>query len=224
MMRGVGATNRIRGLPMLDNKGTVPREPVSGLMEQTPADDRRAGKRHIAVFRVGKLVSSFGQEFCLVRNISAGGLMANIYSTHSVGEAVAFELKAGAVVNGRIVWSRENRIGVAFDEPIDVDAVLASPQGESEVQARLPRIELHRPARLRKGARYHRVEVCDISQGGVKVAIEDELNVGDAVVLSLEGLPPQAGTVRWVGDGRAGISFNTAIPFGQIAAWTTSLS
>lgn len=207
---------------MLEDKSAALHGPSANMSAADAGDERRQNQRHLAVFRVGKMMTGTGQEFCLIRNISAGGLMANVYSPHAVGEPVAIEFKAGALVAGKIVWTRDNRIGVAFDEPIDVHHVLSNSQGESEVlQARLPRIELRCPARMRVGARYHRVELCDISQGGAKIAIENELNVGDEVVLSIDGLPPQAGTIRWYGDHRAGIAFNTAIPFGQIAAWTT---
>ena len=187
------------------------------------ADDRRQQQRHIAVFRVGKLITGSGQEFCLIRNISVGGLMANIYSPHKVGELLAIELKTGHVVTGRIVWARENKIGVAFDEQIDVAEILASQAGETgeDFHPRMPRIEIRCPARLRVGARYQRVEICDISQGGAKIAFTEALTVGAAVVLLVDGLSAQPGTVRWAQNGRAGIAFNIAIPFGEIASWTT---
>lgn len=210
------------GMAMLDDKGfsTPARIPETNAAD---IQERRTADRHIAVFRVGKLISASGQEFCLIRNISDGGLMANVYSPHAVGESIAIELKASSIVAGHIVWARDNKIGVAFEERIDVTSILAGHAGDTadDFHPRLPRIEIRCAARLRVGARYQRVEICDIAQGGAKIAGVENIVAGDEVVLSIDGLPPQQGTVRWQSEDKAGIAFNTAIPFGQIAAWAT---
>jgi len=46
--------------------------------------------------------------------------------------------------------------------------------------------------------------------------------VDDEIILLLEGLPPLTGVVRWCHDDMVGITFKTAIPFEQLAAWAPS--
>jgi hypothetical protein len=194
-----------------------------GLSNTDPAaaDDsnRRADQRHMSVFRVGKLITSRGQELCLIRNISSGGLMAHVYSPHDAQEQVEIELKAGKTVKGLVVWARDRKIGVQFDEKIDVADVLAPQPGESDQIARAPRLNIRRRGRIRLGAHYQLIEIQDISQGGCKFGPAGDAKVDDEIILLLEGLPPLTGIVRWCREDMVGLTFKTAIPFEQLAAW-----
>lgn len=202
---------------MLNDQGRI----GQGLPNTDPdaSANRRTDQRHMSVFRVGKLITSRGQELCLIRNISSGGLMAHIYSAQAAQEHVEIELKAGKTVKGLVVWSRDRKIGVQFDEKIDVADVLAPQPGESDQVARAPRLNIRRRGRIRLGAHYQLIEIQDISQGGAKFGPAGDAKVDDEIILLLEGLPPLTGIVRWCHDDMAGITFKTAIPFEQLAAW-----
>ncbi len=54
-----------------------------------------------------------------IRNLSAGGLMAEIADPIAQGAAVEFDVRGIGWVPGRVAWSVAGRIGVAFDHPID---------------------------------------------------------------------------------------------------------
>ncbi len=43
-----------------------------------PQPDRRRQTRHLTILRVGTLIIEGRRELCLIRNISAGGLMAHV--------------------------------------------------------------------------------------------------------------------------------------------------
>ena len=58
-------------------------------------------------------------ELCRVRNVSAGGVMCETQRTHSTGERVAVTLRSVGRVGAVVVWTSSNRVGLAFDEPID---------------------------------------------------------------------------------------------------------
>jgi len=190
---------------------------------QDAADNanRRTDQRHLSVFRVGKMITAAGQELCLIRNISSGGLMAHIYSAHAAEELVEIELKADRTVKGKIVWARDKKIGVQFDDKIDVAEVLAPQpnEGKPDLVPRAPRLDIRRRGRLRLGAHYQLIEIHDISQGGAKLSPAGDAKAADEVILLLEGLPPLPGIVRWSHNDMAGITFKTSIPFEQLAAW-----
>lgn len=57
-----------------------------------------------------------------VRNLSAGGLMAEAASHVDVGLPVEVEVRGLGLVPGRIAWVAAGRIGVAFDHLIDPQA------------------------------------------------------------------------------------------------------
>jgi len=54
-----------------------------------------------------------------VRNLSAGGLMAEFPAGLDIGLRVEFDVRGVGWVPGKVAWSTAGRIGVAFDRPID---------------------------------------------------------------------------------------------------------
>src|ERR1700733_3388242 len=54
-----------------------------------------------------------------VRNLSAGGLMAEFPAGLDLGLRVEFAVGGVGWVPGKVAWSTAGRIGVAFDRPID---------------------------------------------------------------------------------------------------------
>jgi len=185
--------------------------------------ERRHGARHIAVMRVAKLHTRHGEELCLVRNISSGGLMANIWSDLALGDPLTAEFKSGHRASGRVVWRRENRVGMQFDEDADVATVLGGDEDPAPgFHPRAPRINITARGRLRCGARYYAIDLRDISQGGARITSADPQvweKIDGPIVLSVTGLPPIEGTARWHDASNAGLAFNTPIPLDMIARW-----
>jgi hypothetical protein len=181
--------------------------------------ERRRDTRHITILRVGALIGTEGRELCLIRNISAGGLMAHVYSRHPIGEPVSIELRTNQTVSGQVVWAEGTNIGIQFEAQIDVAEMLSQTAHENGWRARPPRIEVDRLGTLRCGARVYGINTRDISQGGVKVETDQPLDVGSEVVLTMDKFRPVHGTVRWCREGTAGISFHQPIPFPELMAW-----
>jgi hypothetical protein len=188
--------------------------------EAPPPPDRRRDPRHLTILRVGALIAAAGRELCLIRNISGGGLMAHVYSQHRKGDRVAVELNSEHQIPGSILWVDESNVGISFDEPIDVEQLLAN-QGtlDNGWRPRPPRVEVDRLGTLRCGARVHAVNTRDISQGGVKLEIDQPVEPGSDVVLMLDRFRPIHGVVRWCQDGSAGVAFNQVVPFHELMSW-----
>ena len=191
------------------------------LSDQVPTPhERRNEDRYVTILRVGVLVIDGRRELCLIRNISAGGLMAHVYSPVEPGQRVTVELKTNQQIEGRIHWVRDADAGIAFDIPVDITQLLANPPVlENGWRPRLPRVEIDRLATLRVGARTYWVHTRDISQGGVKVDTDQPLEAGTAVVVTLENFRPLAGSVRWQKGRACGIAFNEMLPFEQLIQW-----
>jgi len=185
-----------------------------------PPPDRRRDPRQMTILRVGALVGAHGRELCLIRNISSGGLMAHVYSHHDEGDAVTVELKSNQPIPGKIQWVEESNVGIGFDEPIDVEEMLADQAAiDNGWRSRPPRVEVDRLATLRCGAQLFGVNTRDISQGGVKIETDQPIEPGTEVVLLLDAFRPLHGVVRWCQSGFAGIAFNEVIPFRELMAW-----
>ncbi|MEQ1724573.1 MAG: PilZ domain-containing protein [Sphingopyxis sp.] len=69
---------------------------------------------------VDRLVHGFD---IVVRNVSAGGLLADTTMDLELGDVVKVELRRVGSVPGRIVWVQAGRFGVAFDVTIDPQLV-----------------------------------------------------------------------------------------------------
>jgi hypothetical protein len=177
-------------------------------------DDRRNDERHLSLLRVGALLIDGRRELCLIRNISAGGMMIRPYSVIASQTPLSVELKQGNTVSGIAQWSDNGLIGITFDTPIDVVALLSG-TGDGP-QPRMPRIELSCTATLRHDGDVFRARVVNISQGGIRVNSDSELQLDADVVVSLAGLHAAAGVVKWKDGNDYGVGFNRVFPVHEL--------
>jgi hypothetical protein len=194
---------------------------IYSLSDAAPAPvgdgERRDGERHMTLYRVGSILVEDRRELCLIKNISAGGMMIRLYCSIADGTPVTVELKSGQPISGQISWTRDQNAGIAFSEPVDVIDILSTAMAGP--RPRMPRIETSCHATLRDGSNVVRVLACDISQGGLKVRTETQFLQGADVVVTLPGLEPQRGIACWNEGGYAGITFNRLLPLGELVAW-----
>ena len=182
-------------------------------------EEKRDDPRNLATLRLAKLVQACGQEQLIrVRNVTAGGLMAELGHPLIVGEQVAVELSAQKIP-ASVVWTREGTVGIKFEQNIDLGEMLAGRKPRHGIRPRPPRLEVECKATLRLGKTYYTVDVHDISLGGLKVEPIDEYCLGKRVVVVVESLRPIKGEVRWFSDRRAGIVFDKPIRFEELAEW-----
>ncbi len=192
---------------------------IYSLSDAPPAapPDRREGERQLTLYRVGSVTIDKRRELCLIKNISAGGMLIRAYCTMHEGMALTVELKSGNPIMGKVSWVREFNVGVTFDQPIDVIEILsASMDGP---RPRMPRIEVECFATVRDGTTTYRMHACDISQGGIKLETATILPRGTDVVVMLPNLGPISGVVRWVDETVCGITFNRLVALPQLVNW-----
>jgi hypothetical protein len=188
------------------------------LSADTPArPDRRSDERYVSLLRVGALAIDGRRELCLIRNLSAGGMMIRPYSAIAVGTAVSIDLKQGDTVTGIAQWAQKGLVGITFDEPIDVLALLNVSGGNPK--PRMPRIELNCIATVRYEGIVFRSSVANISQGGICIHSPVDVEVDGDVVITLAGLHAAAGVVKWRDGDYYGIGFNRVYPVGELMAF-----
>lgn len=66
-----------------------------------------------------------------VRNLSAGGMMAEGDVKVARGTLVAVELRNLGWVEGSVAWKQDNRFGIAFVDEIDPSVVRAPPASQA---------------------------------------------------------------------------------------------
>ncbi|MBL9070309.1 MAG: PilZ domain-containing protein [Sphingopyxis sp.] len=73
-----------------------------------------------------------------VRNLSAGGMLAEAKVRGlAQGAAIEAELRNVGFVPGRVVWVGEGKFGIAFDHPVDPQAVRRQVVQKMEVPAHI---------------------------------------------------------------------------------------
>ena len=182
--------------------------------------ERRDDERYLTLFRVGTVMINDRRELCLIKNISSGGMMIRPYCKLAVGDKVSVELKRGEQIPALINWVRQDSAGIEFNERIDVIELLAtSMEGP---RPRMPRVEVRCIASVRQGANVYGMRAHDVSQGGVKVESDRDLEIGGDVLVTLPGLPSKDAVVRWK-QGRAyGITFRRLIALAELVEWLRS--
>ncbi|GAA4716666.1 PilZ domain-containing protein [Sphingomonas lutea] len=178
---------------------------------------RRHDERHVSLLRVGSLILADRRELCLIRNVSAGGMMIRIYSDIAAGTRLSVELKQGEQISGYVRWIKYDFAGVTFDAPIDiVDLISAAGDGP---RPRIPRVEVNCTAWVREDGTVHRMTGANISQGGMMVVGAANLTVNASVVITLIDLPPAQGIVRWKDGAAHGIHFTRPLGLPMLVSW-----
>lgn len=179
--------------------------------------ERRKDERHLTLLRVGSLLIGDRRELCLIRNISAGGMLIRAYSKIAPGTRLAVELKQGEPVQGGALWAEDDLVGIEFDTTIDVISLIST--SSDAPRPRMPRIEVDCTVWIRDGAKMHRGRAVNVSQGGIRVQALSDVVAGAQVTVTLPGLPPEPGMVCWVEGDCCGITFNRVLDLSRLVAW-----
>ena len=168
----------------------------------------------------GALTRGSVRLVCSIRKISAGGAVLHVDQQVEIGDRLELELMTGELLGGTIAWRRGSEVGLRFDEPVDVFAIIAqdivSQPGE---RRRMPRVESACPALLETAAGTELVTTRDISQGGAKVDVPFALVPEERVMITIDGLPPLQGVVRWSESHVAGIAFLPELRWQELMLW-----
>lgn len=181
-------------------------------------EERRNDARILSTLHVGKLSSSSGEQLIRIRNLSAGGLMAECGSPPAVGDSVEVEF-SGQKIPSSVVWIREGAVGIKFNQNVDLGELLAGRKPRHGFRPRPPRLQVDCKATVKVGQTFYTCNVHDISLGGMKVEPINEYCLGKIVTVVIESLRPVKGEVRWYSDRRAGIVFLEELGFEELAEW-----
>ncbi|RJF85717.1 PilZ domain-containing protein [Sphingomonas cavernae] len=178
--------------------------------------------RTLTLLLVGRVIGDRRDALCRIRNLSEGGLRAEVRARFTLGESVRIEFRNSDAVTGVVRWTDRKAIGVQFDAPVDVERLLAESttvRRKGAPAPRAPRLPTSCWADIRIDGHPQRASLLDLSQGGAKLRTRTPLEMGAILILSVPGLEPMRGVVRWVRGDNAGIAFLEPIAFAALAAW-----
>ena len=188
-----------------------------------PGERRGEDRTKTTVYRPILFATRSIAGFCLLRNLSAGGMMGAVYTNLDPGEQVMIEFHPEYVAAGTVAWSFDEKVGVRFDQEIDVShtlAVLGRTHSEGWIK-RAPRLPLEIEAKAVIEDKPVPIVLQDISQRGIKAEIPG-VRQGDEVSIRLEGLEPHKAIVRWVRGASSGLNFLRPFGLEELARWAIS--
>lgn len=98
----------------------VGRFDLNGSTEDETGDEARTRQRDSLFLAARLQLAGFPDVHEVrVRNLSAGGLMAELDRVVPVGTAVALEMRGLGDITGTVAWCTRGRLGIALDTPID---------------------------------------------------------------------------------------------------------
>lgn len=195
-------------------------ETIYSLSGEVPAAETSEEDEAESVLRPGALIAGSVRRACAVRKLSAGGAILHCDHDVEIGERLELELVNGEQLAGQVAWRRGGEVGLSFDTQVDVFAFIAqdivSQPGE---RRRMPRVELVCSALLEAEGWTELVTSRDVSQGGVKLDVPFALKPELRVTVTLEGLRPVQGVVRWTQGRLAGIAFLPELSWQELMLW-----
>lgn len=176
--------------------------------------EARAQPRFRLMLRTSKLIGEAGEFFCVVRDISQGGVRLRLFHPIPDGR-LALELSNGERFAIEHVWRANGEAGFRFTDPVDVDSFIAEP---TLFPKRPVRLRMVVDASLSSGDLTSSVELVDVSQHGAKIRSGLQLETGQLVRLGVAGEQPVYARVRWGRHPQYGLVFERAFRLDELAA------
>lgn len=184
----------------------LPSDDLDDAMIEFDQGDRRSGERHRSVWRIAKIVRASDMGLWRVRNMSDRGMMLSADVDVTVGETLDISLSQSVDMRGHIVWARDGRCGVAFEQPIKVAEVLRNLAAEQQESGyRQPRLPFERQAEISMNGETHMVQLLNLSHSGVGFQYDGSLDIGKALQLMITPSVRRTAVVRWFSRGQGGL-------------------
>ena len=101
-------------------------------------DRRQVDRESLFLLAHVRVDGQQGASHVKVRNLSAGGMMAEGEAKVGRGTQVAVELRNIGWIDGSVAWKQDNRFGIAFVAEIDPSVVRAPTPGVETTNFEIP--------------------------------------------------------------------------------------
>lgn len=91
----------------------------NGPVSAGDAADQRTSRDSLFLMAQFRLFGRQDEWQVRIRNLSAGGLMAELPEALAIGTPVEVEVRGIGWILGRVAWAAAGRVGVAFEREID---------------------------------------------------------------------------------------------------------
>ena len=172
----------------------------------------------------GVLIDSGSRMTCAIRKISTLGATLVIDEKKATGSQVAVELGNGQRQAGTVDWAERRELGIRFDEPVDLVALINRELVSQPVERRsMPRVELRCHVHIKYGEHFEPATMRNISARGLQIEGEDLPKAGTYIAVFVEGLNIPAGEVVWQRGNLMGIEVFEELSWTSIIPWVREM-
>ncbi|WP_082922583.1 PilZ domain-containing protein [Croceicoccus mobilis] len=187
--------------------------------------DRRAFPRSRSIYRPAIIETQNFSSFCMVKDLSPQGLMAETSARIANGQAVRVGFSENEMIAGSVAWSTGMQIGVQFDQNIDISQILIGSVAEespTRVTARPPRLAVGSTASVCNSNLSKICRVLNVSTKGMRIECPD-FKIGEILKIEVNNFARKKAIVRWLGEGEAGLEFLIALSYREAEKWAEEL-
>ena len=176
-------------------------------------------------FETVTLLGTGGRHRCGLFRIAAGGALLRTEARASAGEPAALELASGQRRSGRIEWAGPREVALAFDEPLDIVALINRNLVSQPAERRsMPRVELRAPVHVKWAEHLEPATLRNISSAGLQVEGDRLPPQGTLASLMIEGINLPPAEAMWRRSRLAGFEFFEELSWSSLIAWVRERS
>jgi hypothetical protein len=192
------------------------------IISKEPGQDRRQGRRQLAVLRAALIDIEGLTHFCRIVNVSEGGLELRLYRPAPVGTGVHIRFASEHCMTGKVVWSRGNSAGVSLDYELDTAQFTRGSPLDPRHRRRMPRATVEASGTLAVGSIGYHANLLDISPAGARVKTVRPLKALGPASLRLPNLGTIPARICWLEETDAGLNFNEPLEMRALECWLES--
>lgn len=171
------------------------------------------------------LLAGAGRYRCELRRIAAGGAVLRTEARTPAGEIGSIELASGQKRSGRVERSGPGGLAFAFDEPLDIVALINRNLVSQPAERRsMPRVELRAPIHVKWAEHLAAATVRNLSSAGIQVEGDELPPQGTLTSLYLDGIILPPAEAVWRRAGLAGFEFFEELGWSSLIAWVRDRS
>lgn len=190
-------------------------EPAAQAAPSAPVEavEQRGAPRH-EVAIPSRIAINGVETDCEIRNLSSTGMTVTVPGAAiCAGQQVVVATERMGDLYGIVRWSRDETHGVQLSRPLSLDALyhgkFCAPEG---LQPRPARARVKLQATVRIGSVRRKVEVGNISAGGLMMLSALPFQPGQGLMIDFDDILPLGGHVRWCSGTRSGVMFTKLMP------------
>ncbi|MEG3180755.1 PilZ domain-containing protein [Sphingomonas sp. LT1P40] len=166
-----------------------------------------------------------GDQDCFVHRITSTTATLTVTGPVDHNARATIELPFGLSAEGAITGHDPAALAFRFDTPVDVVGALARClAAQTADQRQMPRIELRQRLCVRHSGQVDFAWTRNLSPAGIGVETRAALTPGELVEITLDGLRPIQGEVRWIERGQAGIAFGEEMGWQLLMPWLRKIA